>query len=347
MALAYEKAGRYEEATDQLHWVVQSGGSEEYRHWAQAQLTYFQQSRKTIQHLIEKKPYLLGKISSAYDSNPLLIPDDENLSSRSKKDGVFYGVDLEVGYPFVLEKDARVDAVYAGHELFHDGGTQEADFTTQGLALDAKKRLFFGERAVIFGGRYDFRANFSRSDLFSTVHQGKLSLDTSFWKRTRTHLYTRLSYSNFGPDGTAPGLTSRDGVRGGVGAAQYFYSADYKAYFFVKEELSLADTRGKNFNRKGSLTYLGVHTPIRFLSRTDFDAAIGFDWGTYPDFASLSLLDPVERRDARTDVYSALTYYLKPNVALRGFYRFINSDDPNDFFDHQRHIAGGEVIFSI
>ncbi len=347
LGLAYAKEGKREEGASELRWVVQNSSSEEYRHWAQAQLARLRAGKRKFKKRVEKKFYLLGKTRVAYDSNPLLVPDDESLSSRKRKDGVFYGLDLDVGYPLVLEKDRRLDAVYIGRTILHDGGTDQVDFTTQGMALDAKRRVLWGSRAAVLGARYDFRSNFLRSDLFSVVNRLLLSADTSFWKRTRTHFYGRGSYSNYGPDGSSPGTTSRDGVRGGLGIAQYFYTADLRSYVFLKQEVSGADTRGDNFDRRGYLARIGVHAPLDRASKMDCDLSAGIDRGTYPEFSSLSALDPADRRDTRLDLYGALTYHWKPNLATRGFYRFINSDNRNDFFDRKRHIAGVEMVFSL
>ncbi len=347
LGLAYAKQGQREGAARQLRWVIENSESEEYQHWAQAQLARLRAKGRKPRKKIEQKPYLLGKIKIAYDSNPLLVPDEESLSSRTREDGVLYGLNLDVGYPFLLEKDKRVDILYIGRAVLHDGGTDQVNFATQGVALDAKQRTFFGNRAVVLGERYDFRANFLRSDLFSIVNRLVLSADTSFWKRTRTHFYGRGSYSDYGPDGSRPGVTSRDGVRGGLGVVQYFYTADLRSYVFLKQEVSAAETRGDNFDRKGYLARLGVHAPLDRKSRMDLDTSVGFDRGTYPDFSSLSTLDPADRRDTRLDAYAALTYHWKPDLATRGFYRFIASDNRNDFFDRQRHIAGVEMVFSL
>ncbi len=347
LGLAYAKEGRREEAARELRWVIEKSESEEYRHWAQAQLARLRAKGPKTRKKRVKKPYLLGKIKVAYDSNPLLVPDEETLGSRTRQDGVFYGLNLDLGYPFVLEKDRRVDVVYISRAVLRDGGTDQVNFATQGAALDAKRRVFWGSRAVVLGGRYDFRSNFLRSDLFSIVNRFLLSADTSFWKRTRTHFYGRGSYSNYGPDGSRPGITSRDGVRGGLGVAQYFYTPNLRSYVFVKQEVSAAETRGDNFDRVGYLARIGVHAPLDRTGRVDMDASVGFDRGTYPEFSSLSALDPADRRDTRLDVYGALTYRWKPNLATRGFYRFINSDNRNDFFDRQRHIAGVQMVFSL
>ncbi len=348
LGLAYARDKQPDKAVKELRWVVDHSTSEKYRHWAQAQLSRVKKGGKKVGKPVKKKPYLLGKIGAYYDSNPLLIPNAENLSSKPEKDGIDFPINLNVGYPLILEKEFRLDAIYVGQTLLHDAGADDVDFTSQGAALDAKKRVFFGDRAVLFGGRYDFKANFLRSDLFAVINRFLLSMDTSFWKKTRTRFYGRVSYSDYGPDGSTPPVTSRDGFRGGLGIIQTFFLAkDFRTYFFVKQEVSMADTRGENFNREGSLTRLGVHAPLDFLGPIDLDVSTGFDYGTYPEFSSLSVLDLNERQDMRTDVYAALTYHWKPDFATRGFYRYINSNNDNDFFERDRHIAGVEVIFSL
>jgi len=350
LGLTYARDGKLSQAEQELRWVVENSGSESYRHWAQAQMTRVRVlgKKKAAVKKVEKRPYLVGKTGVYYDSNPLLIPGNSNLSSRSKKDGADFPIDLSVGYPVLLGKDVRVDALYVGQALLHDSGANQIDFNSQGFALDAKKREFFGDRAVLFGARYDFKANWLRSALFSTVNRFLLSGETSFWKKTKTHVYTRLSYSDYKNDGSIPSTTSRDGYRGGLGIVQYFYTAEgFRTYFFVKEEISFADTRGNNFNREGSLTRLGIHGPLDCLGPMTFDVSTGFDYGTYPDFSSLSTLDLNERRDLRFDLYTDLTYHWKPNLATRMFYRYINSSNDNGFYERDRHITGVEVVFSI
>ena len=349
LGLTYARDGQLDEAAKELRWVTENSASEDYRHWAQAQWTRVKQlGKKAGVKKVKRRPYLVGKVGTYYDSNPLLIPNDSRLSSRPKKDGVDFPIDLSVGYPVILEKDARLDVLYIGQALLHDKGASRVDFNSQGCALDAKKRAFLWNRAFLFGGRYDFRTNLLRSDLFSVINRFLLSAETSFWPKTKTHVYGRFSYSNYKNDGSIPSVTSRDGYRGGLGVVQYFYTAaDFRTYFFVKEEVSFADTRGNNFNREGSLTRLGIHGPLDFLGPMTFDASTGFDFGAYPDFSSLSTLDLNERRDLRFDVYTDLTYHWRPDLATRVFYRYINSNNDNGFFERDRHIAGAEVVFSI
>ncbi|MBI3333299.1 MAG: tetratricopeptide repeat protein [Candidatus Omnitrophica bacterium] len=296
LGLAYARDGKPAEATRELQWVMEHSDSDDYRHWAQGQLSRIRKKRRHVAHLVHRKPYLFGKVGAAYDSNPLLTPDDGTLSSEPHRAGADYILDLTTGYPFILEKNTRVDALYINETLLHDRGTDDVNFTSQGVAVDAKRRTFIDRRPVLWGARYDFRANFLRSDLFSVVNQLLLSADTIFWRHTRTDLYGRASYANYGPDGSNPPVTSRDGVRGGIGVIQYFYpTRDYKSYVFLKEEWNAADTRGDNFDREGSLTRIGLHAPLRCLGPVDPDLSVGFDYGVYPEFSSLSTLDQSER----------------------------------------------------
>ena len=254
--------------------------------------------------------------------------------------------ELTAGYPLKLEKDSRLDILYIGQQYSHSHGAQGVDFTSQGFALDSKKRTFVGTRSFLLGSRYDFRANFLRSDLFSLVNRFFVSADTSFWPKTQTHFYGRFGILNYGPDGANPDQTSRDGIREGVGTTQYFYTSDFKSFFFVKGEGNFNETRGDNFHRQGVLARIGFHTPFLFLQKTDLDISGGYDWGTYPDFLSTSSLDTTERHDKRWDVYTGVTHHWKPGLATRVLYRFINSQNDNDLFDRTRHLAGMEVVFS-
>ena len=346
LGLAFIKQKKTKEGAEQLRWVVQNSKSKEYRQWAQAQLNRLRVKPKKAAKLIKKEVYGVVKTGVAYDSNALLIPDDKALSTKDKDGSALYSFNLSVGYPLKLNKDSRLDVVYIGQQRAHDGGAQQVNFASHGFAVDAKKRKLIGKRAVIFGGRYDFRANLLRSDLFSIVNRFVVSADTSFWKKTRTHYYGRVGILNYKNDGANPDISSRDGVRTGLGITQYFYTKDLKTFFFIKGEGNFNQTRGDNSIRHGVLTRLGFHTPLKFLKKTALDVSTGYDWGTYPEFISASVLEPQDRVDNRYDVYTGITHQWKPNVATRIFHRFINSQNENDYFDRTRHIAALEMVFS-
>ncbi len=346
LGLAYLKGNHFEKAGKELRYVAAHARSTEYRHWAQAQLNRLHRNVRNAPKPVKKKSYIIGKTGVFYDSNPLLLPDDKDFLAKSKRAAALYLFELTVGYPVKLEKNSRIDVLYIGQQYSHSHGAEDVDFTSQGFAVDTKKRTFLGARSFLLGSRYDFRANFLRSDLFSIVNRFFVSADTSFWPKTQTHFYGRFGVLNYGPDGSNPDQTSRDGIREAIGVTQYFYTQDLKSFFFIKGEGNFNQARGENFNRNGALARIGIHAPLSFCPKTDIDLSTGFDWGTYPDFISLSSLDTTDRHDKRWDVYSGLTHHWKPGLATRVFYRFINSQNDNDLFDRTRHIAGMEVIFS-
>ena len=344
---AYVSKGQYQAAAGEFRRVMDTR-EKEYRGWAHAELNHLHRG------VLKKKPkpkpkrfYLIGKSGIVYDSNPLLMPNDSSLRSGKIKKGTDFLMDVTAGYTPVLRHDLRVDALYIGQETLHDSRTSRVNFHSHGFALDAKKRYFFGRHPYLFGERYDFRSNFLKGDLFSISNRFLLSADTSFFRRTRTHFYTRFNILNFGPDGSLPSDTSRDGFRTGIGVTQYFYSPSRKRFLFIKEEFNLNETRGDNFDRRGLLSRAGIHTPVDFLKKLDLDVSAGFNFGAYHDFSSLSTLDLEQRQDKGWDIYSGLTYHWRPRLAVRAFYRFIKSVNCNNFFGRDRHMAGGEIVFSI
>ena len=341
---AYARQGKTEAAAQEFRSVLRDGKQEAYRIWSQAELKRLQLRVKKAQ---KKRFYFVGKSGIAYDSNPRLFPNDKALSRPGQgKQGIDYLLEWTAGYALLKRPKERLDLVYIGQETLHNGGASDVNFSSQGFALSTKIRRFLGRRAVLFGGRYDFKANFLKTNLFSISNRFFLGADTSLLKRTRTHLYTRFNILNFGRDGSNPPQTSRDGFRMGVGITQYFYTPSLQRYFFVKEEFNFNETRGDNFERFGILSRVGIHTPVDFFKKLDFDISGGFDYGDYPDFSSLSTLDLEERGDKRWDIYTALTYHWTPRFATRSFYRFIKADNDNNFFNRDRHMAGVNIIFS-
>ena len=115
----------------------------------------------------------------------------------------------------------------------------------------------------------------------------------------------------------------------------------------MKEEFNLNNARGENFDRTGVLSRIGIHTPVGFVKKMDWDLSAGFDYGEYHDFNSFSTLDLEEREDARWDIYTSLTYHWTRKFATRTFYRFIEARNSNNFYERDRHLAGGEVVFAI
>jgi len=91
---------------------------------------------------------------------------------------------------------------------------------------------------------------------------------------------------------------------------------------------------------------VGLHVPVPNVEKTDLDTSAGLRWGDYPHFESLSALDPNQRRDANWDIYVAVTHRFTPRLSTRAFYRFINANNRNDFFQYDRNITGLQLLFT-
>lgn len=241
-------------------------------------------------------------------------------------------------------RDLKIDLLYAARQSLHDDSLDEFNFTSQEWGLEARKKTRLLDREVIFGGRYDLLLGFLNGDIFSLRNRWTVSADTRWTPRIRSLLSYRLTASDFGPDGSNPPQTSRDGLYQDAGITQYLYAKDLRRYVFLEEEFNRADVRGGNFELRGNTTRVGVHTPL--VWDTDLDLWSGLQLAKYPRFSSLSTADLERRRDHDWEIYVALTHHFTARIGLRAFYRFINADNRNGFFEYDRHIGGVQILFS-
>ena len=344
LAQAYDHAGNAEEAANEWRWVIANSPSEEYRQLAQEAL--HERATHVTRPAERERFYLLGDVGFEYDSNPRLKPSDTGVAiSGNEQQAERASFNLGLGYRAVTRPDARVDVVYTTRQSLHDRGLDDVNFTSQEAAVDARKLVSLWDRDVTFGSRYEFIVGFLDGELFSLSNRLLLTCDARATAHTRTTLTNRFTVSNFGPDGSNPPQTSRDGFYYDLGVTQYFYSEDFLRYLYVSQELDVAQTRGANFTRRGTTSRIGVHTPLPVLARAELDVSGGFRFGHYPRFTSLSALDPDRREDTVWDLLTALTYSWTPRLATRVSYRFINANNRNDLFQYDRHLAGIQLLF--
>jgi tetratricopeptide (TPR) repeat protein len=344
-AQAYFHKGENEKAIQEFQWVEQNSTSKEYVDWTKDFLKRLGAKVETRPEI--KRFYLFGNEGWEYDSNVRLQTNDEELSDDLDQNAGRFALNLGLGYILLQESDTRLDVIYTARQSFNDDSLEEFNFTSQELALDGRKRVSMWDHDVTLSSRYEFRAGFLDRDLFSLNNWLRLSADTKLTPHTRSYLYQSFMASDFGPDGEDPQLTSRDGFYYDLGLTQYFYSSDFRSYFFIGEEFELAQTRGDNFIRRGTSTRLGLHVPVPFTSKLDLDTSAGFNWGEYPDFQSLDPdLEPNQRLDNNWDLYTALTYRIRPRTSLRLFYRYVNANNENDFYQYDRHIGGLQLLFT-
>ncbi len=343
---AYERSGQRSLAEKEWRAILENTKEEPYSGWSKEALNQVGVSLD-VEKVREKRLFLTGRYGYELDSNVILRPSNEALSGASKQSAGRQLVDLALRYRALRSKRSSVDIVYGVSHSFHDNGLDEFDFMSHNLGVDAKHKVLFGGQDVTLGARYDFSAAFLDGNTFSLKNRFIFSADTRLTTYSRSVLSYELAPTNFGTDGSNPSQTSRDGVYHEVGVTHWWYYAqDYKRYLFAQGAYNHADTKGFNFDENGVTGRLGWHTPVVPSGRVDFDASIGLSYSDYPSFISLSSLDTNKRRDLNWDTYTALTCYITPKIGVRGFYRYIQADNDNGFFEYNRNIGGVHLLFA-
>ena len=343
---AYERAGDNEGAIKEWRWTVEQAKETPYAQWSAASLERIGvQAAVRIRPAVPQRLRLAVRAGYEFDSNVILRPNDNSLATSRDRDAGRYTIDLRTRYRAVARRDVSLDVLYDFRQSLHDDSLNEFNFTHQAIGFEGRKRTAAYGRDIVWGARYEFIPGFLDGDLFSVKNQWTPSAEVRFTPRTRTVFYDRLGVTNFGPDGSSPSRTSRDGFYQDLGATHYWYSADFRRYIFVIEEFNQAVTRGDNFKQFGNTTRIGIHSPV--VKRTDVDVSSGLETGFYPDFSSLSTLDTSRRRDINLDIYAAVTHHLTSDLLLRVFYRFTNAVNQNNFFDYDRHVGGVQVVFNL
>ncbi len=335
----YYRQGKFDESIAELTWVINNSPSSEYRRWSQELLRKMAPAER-------KRLYVFGNAGWEYDSNVILKSNDKDLAFGGDRNASRLVGNLGVGYKLIQEPHVKLDATYIARQSVHDDDLDEFNFTSQEFALNLRRRVDAGDREITLGVRYELAGGFLDGRTFELSNEIRFSADAKLTPHTRSVLYNRYTIANFGPDGSDPSLTSRDGLETDIGLTQYFYSDDLRSYLFVNEELHNDWARGDNYDRRGVTTRLGLHWPLPFIPKTDLDTSVAFLWMEYPRYASLSSLDPNERLDNNWEYYAALTYRLTPRLWTRAFYRYFNANNKNDFYQYDRHIGGTQILFT-
>lgn len=339
---AYFRGGDYEPAAKEWRKVIEIGKETTYARRAEQALKRFGPTLMPPELEVPRWNVLVSS-GYEYDSNVVLKPDDKSLASSQDANANRFSLNTNLGYQAIAKPNFLLEGIYEFSQTLHDDGLDEFNFTFQEFGLDLRKRSQVKNHWVIWGIRYGLSPSFLGGDLFSLTNRWVLSADTRFSPRTRTLFFDRLAASNFAPDGSTPRRTSRDGFYQDFGVTHFWYPGNSPFHFFVHEEFNSAFTRGDNFDRLGNTTRVGSHLPWKQVA---VDVSGGFALGGYPNFSSISSLDTDRRRDFTWDLYGSMTYFLTRRLSIRAFYRYVNSQNRNGFFEYHRHIGGTQLEFS-
>jgi len=348
-AQTYYRMGRQQEAIEEWRWVQAQSPSKQYRNWSREYLDTLEvQASRTPER---RRAYLFGNIGWEYDSNVTLLSNDEVIASAigGDQNAGRFPFNLGLGYRIVQKSDLNVDFEYITRQSFNDDSLNEYNFTSQEFSLDARKRTeLLGEKDLRFGAKYDLRGGWLDDDLYSVNNILRLTADARLTPLTRTYVFNRFEVSDYGRDGSDPPTTSRDNFEYDAGVTHYFYSEDFRSFFFVGQQFGLDAARGDNFDMREETTRIGWRWPVPddWMLRTDLDASVSLRFRHYPDFISDSSLDTTRRRNHDWIYYVALTHRFRPRLRGRLFYRHTDANSRNDIYQYDRHVGGAQLLFT-
>lgn len=345
---AYARNGRYDDATREWKQVQKDGEGTPYAFWAQTAL------EQTGAPAASASPsgklqrwYIQARYGYEFDSNVILKPDDQSLSTAKDQNSGRHNGDLAIRYRVVSKKDTAIDLLYAVRQSLHDDHFNAFNYHSQEIGFNFRQRAKVGDQDVVFGLRYDYSLGFLAENLYSNRNRWNFSADTKFTEHTQTIIYDRVGITNYGPDGFNPAQTSRDGVDNDLGVSQFFYSKDFQQYLFLRQEVNVTAARGTNFDSWGLTSRIGYHAPVPKLKRLSWDVSVGFEPHFYPGFTSTSSADRSRRRDMQSDLYTSLTYEITKDFAARGFYRLVDGNNQNNLYEYTRQIGGIQFIYTL
>ena len=339
LARVYHEQGAKDKAKEELEEVLRLDPEGFYGQPARIAIPVVERRR-----LVEKPWDVWIASGYEYDSNVTLAPNDKALRGTDDESaGRYY---LALGGKYKWFQRGRFDS-HAGYRLyrsFHDDSLNEFNYTFQEFFLINEYRSMIFNREVKWGLRDSIPLGFLAGNLFSWGNELTFYVNGRVTKNTFTELFHRYSHIEFGPDGAIPNLTARDGEYNSTGIHHRFYFSNLTRYVFVGYEFQTAATQGNNFDRVGHFFQVGLNTPI--TKKLVFNVTGSFVTADYPHYsAEIAPIEPLARRDHDWVLFTSLTYNLTRNWSLQGFYRYGNSNNRNDIFQHDRQIGGVELLF--
>lgn len=338
LGLSWLAAGRRDKAVQAFQVAASESPRTEVAGYAQQRIEEITEGRH--QGRPEKRWNVRLGLSSQFDSNVLLQPDDEGVLLGRAGDGddfrftFFAGgqVDLWQGastylrsqYDFYQTVQVELSEFDFQTHLFRlTGGWSPTSFLTVGLE----------------GGTHYFRLG---GDSYLHEYYGMPFVGLSPLSWAYTYLSYRLLDQNY--------LTTVfDPIRSGLFqtamARQYFLLHGFERYLFVGYQYTEEDPRlraGNDFQRQGNAGEVGGRTPSPF--GTALEALYSFRRDEYTFFNSRTAFTQA-REDDRHSIYFILRKPLTPRVEVNVSYLgAVNNSNIADF-EYDRHI--GSVGFEV
>jgi hypothetical protein len=113
----------------------------------------------------------------------------------------------------------------------------------------------------------------------------------------------------------------------------------------------VASTEGNNYDRVGHSFQVGLQTPLcdrlPILKNLILDIIGDFTVANYYHYsAEVFPPESLARLDHNWGLLVRLTYPLNRYMSLQAYYHYINANNRNDIFQHDRHVGGTALLFT-
>ena len=283
-----------------------------------------------------------GRYGVMYDDNVIIAPKDKALRGTGPSlRAVRNEFEGTLVYQLYQESKTRVTAEYGFSVSLNGNNLNEFNFYNQRWAIQDQFITEFLGKQFMNTVRHDVSIGWLDDQLFTVANTTTVSTSTSLFNQTRQTLYANFGYTEFGPDGSLPDALSRDGFYEGYGFNNTFFNETGSQWITLGYGWNGAQTRGSNFYLSAYSGQVSIHTPL--IEKFYVDYTFAYQRGYYPRFNGGVFTETRRRRDDAFVMSLFLSRPLGDHFTWRAFYRWFDTQNPNDIFAFRRDIAGTEI----
>lgn len=292
------------------------------------------------------KPWdLWGKLGYEYDSNVTLESNEERIRSLEDQNAGRYYVSTGESYNWLERGRFRSQVKHEFYQSLHDDNLNEYNYTFNEFGINNRYKTKLMGKDTDYFLRFEIPFGFLDGNIFSFGVQAIAAMRMRLTKNTRSEIYHRYSHMEFGPDGSMPPLTSRDGEYNTTGVLHRYYFSRFKRNVYASYDISNAAAEGRNYDYVGHRVSTGFYTPL-LIENLSLDLSASFETTNHYHYSTELFTRQVNaRRDNDWSFYCRLTYELTKNWSIQAYYRYVNANNKNDIFQHDRHIGGTNLQF--
>ena len=329
LAETYLEKGNAEDARKEYQWVV-AHDETGYRYRAEQSLFRTLGRGPAAASL---RPWSLGLTQGYdYDTNATYSSRDPDSRSPGDRNSSRFNTTLTGTYRFYQKGRWFLmgDSFYA-QSLYTDFPTLRT--TTPGAGLTAFYTFNFFNKPAFFSLREGI-SNTNLRDKWYVFNQTlNPTLIFNFYKKLKTTISNRWSYSEYKNDGTNRDATDRDGFANTISLANSWYFDDLRTrYTTFTYDYEYNPTDGLDYVKHAHGVKLDLHSPL--FEKVEGEFSFRFRDSDFPYFTA----GPPDRRDDLYSLTTTLTRPLNSYLSLSAAYSYERVFSQNHSYEYQKNL---------